>query len=203
MTTYNGTIFSDTYNYMGSERLIAYGYEGNDTIWGNTSNDFIRGDAGNDALYGYSGNDLMFGGSGGDTLVGGGGDDILHGGTGNDSLTGGSGNDFLDGFSGGRSVEVDTLVGGTGVDTFVVGRSDGVCYLGGKNGSLDSSYALIKDWNSSDDYIQAWSGSNYHLGTGNWFGGSAKDTAIYCGNDLIGVVQDSTDVNISRDFKFV
>ena len=183
---YYGTTGNDYYSYTGCDNLYARGYQGDDTIWGNYYNDTIYGDEGNDALYGYSGNDSLYGGAG------------------SDSLNGGSGNDILRGFSSGYSQEIDTLTGGFGSDTFVLGDSTGVCYLGGVSNGLDYSYALITDWNAYSDSIQAWGNASwYHLGTGNWLGGSATDTGIYCGSDLIGVIQDSTNVSIYRDFKFV
>ena len=135
------------------------------------------------------------GGTGRDTLIGGSGNDSLVGGSGNDSLSGGTGNDILNGYSSGT--EYDTLAGGTGYDTFVLGSSTSVYYQG-------SGYAVITDWNYQYDYIQAkGSSSQYSLRQENWAGTSALDTAIYYGSDLIGVVQDSTNVQFTRDFLFV
>jgi hypothetical protein len=114
------------------------------------------------------------------------------------------GNDSLDGFSAGYNWERDTLIGGSGFDTFVLGRADGASYVGGFDGTFDNSFALITDWDVTSDYIQAWGdASHYSLSYGSWYGGSAQDTGIYFANDLIGVVQDSTDVNFSQDFTFV
>ncbi len=119
-------------------------------------------------------------------------------------MNGGSGNNILRGFSGGYSQEIDTLTGGAGIDTFVLGTATGVCYLGGGSNGVDHSYALITDWDASSDYIQAWGNSSeYRLQTGSWLGSSARDMGIYCGNDLIGVIQDSTNVSFSGDFRFV
>ncbi len=184
---YYGTSGNDFFDYSG-DSLIARGYAGNDTI---------LGDIYNDSLYGESGNDR---------LLGDGGNDLLVGGLGNDSLNGGSGNDTLRGFSGGYNQEIDTLIGGQGADTFMLGDTTGVFYLGGRNSSgRDASYGLIKDWNSQADYIQVHGSiSSYRLVQNrNWLGSSANDTGIYIGNDLIGVVQDSTNVNLSQDFVFV
>ncbi|MBD2101235.1 calcium-binding protein [Leptolyngbya sp. FACHB-261] len=183
---YYGTEGSDSYNWLSSEDLVAYANGGNDTIWGDAGNDTLYGGADNDTLYGWSGNDS------------------LNGDLGNDSLDGGSGNDVIRGYSYDYNWEMDTLTGGEGSDTFVLGDSTGVCYLGGLSGGNDYSYALITDWDYTSDYIQAWGSSDsYSFGYGDWFGNGNQDTAIYCGNDLIGVVQDSTNVSFNRDFIFV
>ncbi|QYO62808.1 calcium-binding protein [Leptolyngbya sp. 7M] len=211
--TYYGTNNSDYFNYMGADRLVAYGYSGNDRIFGNTQNDSLYGHDGNDSLYGWtgndylsgssgndylsgsSGNDYLSGSSGNDYLSGGSGNDSLLGGSGNDSLVGGSGNDRLDGYAT-TGVEYDTLDGGTGSDTFVLGGSWGVSYQG-------RGYATIKSWDTSDWIEVRGSRSQYSLRSGNWGGSSATDTGIYYGSDLVGVVQDTTNVSMSRDFRFV
>lgn len=175
------------------------------TIYGTNSNDilepaveFFLTDPGptyyNDTIYGYAGND---------TLRGKEGDDNLFGGYGDDDLFGGSGDDYLDG--GGFSDEIDYLTGGSGFDTFVIGDSTGVGYLGGYDylTNTDGSYALITDFSAADDFIQAYAGASYSLGYGDWYGGSALDTGIYTGGDLLAVVQDTTNVDFGRDFVFV
>lgn len=185
---YYGTSGSDLFDYSGNSSLIAWGRAGNDTILSGIYNDSLYGESGNDRLLGYGGNDFLVGGSG------------------NDSLNGGSGNDALRGFSGGYNREIDALIGGQGGDTFMLGDATGVFYLGGRNSSnRDASYGLIKDWNSQVDHIQVYGNANSYrlVQNRNWFGSSANDTGIYIGSDLIGVVQDSTNVNLSRDFVFV
>jgi Ca2+-binding RTX toxin-like protein len=185
--SYYGTNGNNFFGYRG-DSLIAQGYGGNDTILGDLYNDSIYGGSGNDKLLGYGGNDVLVGGSG------------------SDSLNGGFGNDTLRGFYGGYSQEIDTLVGGQGSDGFMLGDTTGVFYLGGRNsGNRDASYGLIKDWNPQADHIQLHgSASSYRLVQNrNWVGSSANDTEIYAGNDLIEVVQDSTNVNLRQDFVFV
>lgn len=173
------------------ENLILTG-SGNLNGTGNSYNNEITGNAGKNSLSGGAGNDTLTGGDGNDTLVGG---------TGNDSLSGGNGIDRLNGYSTSltSTTEYDTLSGGAGTDYFILGGSWGVSYQG-------SAYAIIADWNAADDFIEVrGSTSQYSLVTGNFSAGSsASDTAIYYnGTDLIGVVQDSTNVSISRDFVFV
>lgn len=163
-----------------------YGFGGNDTLVGGPKGDQLYGHSGNDALYGKEGNDSLFGDEG---------NDYLNGGTGNDSLYGGSGNDTLIGY-GGTPSESDVLTGGSGADRFVLGDYiGGVFYLG-------QGYATITDfkWWENDKIQISGSLSNYTLEKRFDFkGGSALDTAIYRGNDLIAVIQDNTNV-FASDF---
>ncbi|MDJ0636494.1 MAG: M10 family metallopeptidase [Xenococcaceae cyanobacterium MO_188.B29] len=174
-----GHVFNALQYNSDSRSLIenAIGGSGNDTIFGN--------DAANELL-GLDGNDYLFGD---------GGSDILLGGSGSDTLTGGSGHDRLVGYANGT--EYDTLTGESGTDTFVLGDSSNVFYQG-------DGYATITDFNYLDDYIEVrGTSSQYSLEVGNWIGDSAQDVAIFYGNDAIGVVQDYTNVNFTRDFLFV
>ncbi|MDJ0736010.1 MAG: M10 family metallopeptidase C-terminal domain-containing protein [Nostocaceae cyanobacterium] len=181
-----GPEYSGSWYYRASNNLaIASGVTIENAIGG----------AGNDTLIGNNVANSLSGGFGNDYLTGNGGNDTLIGGTGSDTLVGGSGNDILIGYSGGT--EYDILMGGTGTDTFVLGQSSGVFYQG-------NGFGRITDFNWLYDYIQVkGSRSQYSLQNGNWFGNSAQDTAIFFGNDAIGVVQDSTNVNFDRDFVFV
>ncbi|BAY26652.1 hypothetical protein NIES2100_64680 [Calothrix sp. NIES-2100] len=132
-----------------------------------------------------------------DTLIGGSGNDTLLGLNGYDILSGEDGNDRLDGYGYNSDSELDTLVGGAGSDTFVIGGSQGIAYR-------NYGHATITDWNGQEDSIEAkGSASLYKLVSGNWSGSSADDTAVYFGDDLICVIQDSSDVNLQQHFKFV
>lgn len=139
---------------------------------------------------GSSSNDTIYGNGATNILQGGNGSDYLAGGGGHDTLIGGAGSDLLVGY--GSGTEYDVLAGGSGIDTFVLGNSSSAFYQG-------NDYARITDFNWRDDYIQVKGvSSQYSLQSGNWFGGSALDTAIYFGNDAIGVVQDSTNLNLAN-----
>ena len=166
-----------------------------DVLYGNSDSEFLSGGWGNDIIYGNGGGDIILGGDGQDFLRGGSGDDLLSGGSDNDILHGDEGHDFLLGYGGGT--EYDTLTGGTGTDTFVLGDSSGVFYQG-------YGHAVITDFDYLADYIQVTgSGNQYSLRTLNGFGDWwSQDTGIYNGNDLVGVVQDTTNVNFNRDFVF-
>jgi serralysin len=165
-----------------------------------------NGGSGNETIAGNSANNVLNGNGGNDTLTGGDGNDTLVGGLGNDMLNGGNGNDRLNGY--GTTVtndsQFDTLVGGAGQDYFILGGSWGVSYI-----ESGSGYAIITDWDWSSDYIEVkGTASQYQLRLENQTGNSSVlDTAIYYVSggidDLISVVQDTSNVNIGRDFIFV
>jgi Ca2+-binding RTX toxin-like protein len=189
------------YGRGGSDYL--YGDSGNDNIYGgdgsnsgaNSNNDDnLYGGIGNDNLYGETGNDYLDGGSGNDKLNGGTGNDNLWGQAGNDSLTGGSGNDYLNGFSNGT--EYDTLTGGADADKFVLGAQ------GHYNFYTGLGFALITDFNSSEgDKIALFETlDKYTVVSGDFgYGTSALDTKISVGTDLIGVLQDRSNLT-ATDF---
>ncbi|WP_336113270.1 calcium-binding protein [Streptomyces sp. PTD9-10] len=104
---------------VGAEGL-AWGGDGNDTVYASGGDNIVQGGRGDDALHGGAGsqylsgddgNDRISGGTGADTLYGGKGNDVLYGNSGNDRLYGNSGNDRLYGGAG-----RDTLSGGPGTD---------------------------------------------------------------------------------------
>ncbi|NEP18154.1 MAG: calcium-binding protein [Leptolyngbya sp. SIO4C1] len=173
------------------ERLILTG-TGHINGYGNSLNNQLIGNAGNNYLSGGSGHDSILGGAGSDTLVG------------------GTGNDRLNGY-GGQVGEYDILAGefsssqpgvkgaSDGADLFILGDKDKAFYLG-------AGYATIKDFYhfEGDKFQVHGSASDYSLNKNFNFGGSAaKDTAVYYKGDLVGVVQDTTNVLLSADFQFV
>jgi Ca2+-binding RTX toxin-like protein len=105
----------------------------------------------------------------------------------------------LIGFNGVNGNELDTLTGGLGADQFQLGNAAGSFYLN----SGGSSFATILDFKAIEgDKIRV-NGNvfGYTLDkTFNFSGGPALDTGIYKNGDLIGVVQDTTNVFASRDF---
>ena len=119
-------------------------------------------------------------------------DDVIQGNAQNNILIGGAGNDILRGNSG-----FDRLTGGTGMDFFVLGDATTLDGLG-------DGFSTITDWNAADDFIVTGGDrSDYSLGFLNFSGGAALDTVIYYRNDPIAVIEDSVNVNIVRDFRFV
>ncbi|ELS00411.1 putative calcium-binding protein [Xenococcus sp. PCC 7305] len=163
------------------------GREGNDTLFGYGGNDDLFGWSGNDDLYGDSGDDLLYGENGHDYLVGGYGHDTLSGGYGSDTLIG-SDPDFFDSGYG----EYDVLSGGYGADKFVLGDSYEAYYEG-------AGYATITDfnWNEGDKIQVHGSAHDYTLTP--W--GNGIDINYH--GDVIGHVENTTNVIISQDFIFV
>jgi Ca2+-binding RTX toxin-like protein len=152
-----GDLGDDLINGDDGNDLIDGG-EGNDSLSGGSGKDRIFGKTGNDQINGDDGNDLIDGGEGNDSLSGGSGEDRIFGGLGFDSLNGGDGNDQLVGVdrqSGFGTSEIDTLTGALGSDTFVLGDASRVYYDDGNPLTTgESDYALITDFNSSEDFLQ-------------------------------------------------
>jgi Ca2+-binding RTX toxin-like protein len=219
-----GGLGNDTYIVDSTDDIITeYSNEGTDTVRSSvtftlgtnlekltlTGSSEINGSGNslNNTITGNSANNSLSGGTGNDTLIGDAGNDTLEGGLGNDSLIGGDGYDRLNGY--GTTItndsQFDTLRGGAGSrDDFILGGSWGVSYVEPGDG-----YAIIADWESQYDFIQVkGSSSQYRLDFVRSVGGtSAIDTEIYYTssgvNDRIGVVLDTTNVSIFRDFTFV
>jgi subtilisin family serine protease len=140
-----------------SDRLL--GEAGNDILLGEAGNDTLDGGDGNDSVSGGTNNDQLFGSSGNDSLFGEAGKDTLNGGLSNDLLEGGNGNDQLLGVNNNAAnvgvSELDTLTGGNGRDTFWLADANGVYYDDGDALTTgESDYALIKDFNQNQDFIQ-------------------------------------------------
>ncbi|MBE7384848.1 MAG: S8 family serine peptidase [Leptolyngbya sp. SIO1E4] len=167
--------------------------DGDDFITGNTLNNSLSGMGGNDNLDGDAGDDILNGGAGHDTLTGGTGTDELWGGDGHDTLIGVAPFEQQS-----EQAEYDVLTGGKGADTFVLGDAFKAYYVG-------LGYALITDffWQEGDTLQAFGHRSSYTLGFGNWHGNALEDTFIYYQNDLIGILQDTTDVVLSLDVTYV
>ncbi len=182
-----GKYFANVSYYDGGDDgLIDYSLslssEAEETPDGHTSaGEVLVGDAGDNTLTGTEYNDTITGGAGYDVLSGGAGDDIL---TGSDP-------DVFDSGSG----ELDILTGGYGADLFVLGDSHEAYY----QGYGYSDYASITDFDWYEgDKIQVYGvAEDYSISEYN--GG----TDIYYQSELIGHVENTTDVIISEDFSFV
>ena len=150
--------------------------------------DVFSGD-GDDELVGNHLRNNLSGMRGSDLLIGGAGNDILDGGKGDDVLIGVEPSDWEAG-----SGEYDTLTGGRGADTFVLGDAYEAFYA-------VAGYALITDFSRLEGDLLTLHGnlSDYSLGYGDWAGGLAQDTLIYHQNDVIGLVQDNTSLNLAVD----
>jgi Ca2+-binding RTX toxin-like protein len=192
---------------VGGAGTAGTGNELANSITGNALANTLDGEAGRDELFGLSGNDTLNGGADNDTLWGGTGDDSLLGGGGSDRLIGYGGGFDL---SGGFSLEFDTLDGGTAAgvaDTFVLGTANTLYYTRSLlvfGGGGVEEYATITNWQPEIDKIElTGQASDYTLTGAAFSGGAELDALIYKGDDLIAVVQDTTNLMISRDFVWV
>ncbi|NER79697.1 MAG: hypothetical protein F6K42_08960 [Leptolyngbya sp. SIO1D8] len=159
--------------------LLASIYSG----YGNNLDNTIRGNNANNLIEGRKGSDTMVGDGGNDTLIGYG-----HSSGEYDILTG----DFFDSKPGFTDAN-------DGADLFVLGNEDFVFYTG-------SSHATITDFYGAegDKFQVHGQQSDYTLDKSVSLGGTtALDTSIYYQGNLIGVVQDTTNVFLNVDFQFV
>jgi CARDB/RTX calcium-binding nonapeptide repeat (4 copies) len=173
----------------------------NTSLLGTRDIDDMIGTLGNDILFGKRGDDDLSGFAGNDSLYGERGDDNLYGGLGNDKLYGGEGDDFLYGvnftltsnnFGAG---EIDVLNGGFGNDTFFLGSSTQAYY----NTSGNADYALIEDFNATEDTIVLnGSAGNYRILQTS--GTLPSGQGIYRNNELIAVVQGSSSLSLSAGY---
>jgi Ca2+-binding RTX toxin-like protein len=184
---------------------------------GNDDNDLIEGERTNDVISGGDGNDTLRGGLGSDTLTGGDGSDRLGGGRGRDTISGGGIGlfDDTDNFSITADASgIDTLTGGQGGDRFILGGNEADdSFTVGENSETDDNprpvvyyndagnndYALITDFNSRQDIIElGGSKGDYRLGSSP--DGLHDGTALYRGNELIAIIQGSSELNLSANY---
>ncbi|MEH1830010.1 MAG: Calx-beta domain-containing protein [Nostoc sp.] len=190
----------------GTTTINGTGNSFNNFIFGNSVNNTLNSRAGNDTLDGNVGNDILNGEEGNDSLQGGPGNDVLNGGSENDILIGvWPGSPLAPGLG-----EIDKLTGGIGVDRFVVGDATNVFYNDGNNSNAGlTDYALIKDFNSSQDKIQLKGAANRYLLRASPIS-SVSGTAIYLDtnnnlafnstDELIAIVQGSTGLNLTASY---
>lgn len=105
-----GTVGND--RQKTSAAGVSIGFDGNDTLLGNSGDNDLRGGYGRDKLVGRGGDDSLDGGYGADLIRGGGGRDLLSGSAGKDKILGNGGADLIYGGAGN-----DSLFGGGGNDT--------------------------------------------------------------------------------------
>lgn len=187
-----GTVQDDIINGTQADDTIS-GQQGNDKIFGNSGQDVLSGDLNDDYLDGEKGQDILIGGDGNDSLFGGLGKDLLTGESGNDILTGVDINAINPGIE-----EIDTLTGGGGSDIFVLGDVNNTYY-----DNLDNDYALITDFNASEDSIQLHGkGDDYLLVP--FSQANQTGTAIYrkdsAQNELIGILQGGSNLSLSGSY---
>lgn len=186
-----GTVQDDIINGTQADDTIS-GRQGNDKIFGNSGQDVLSGNLNDDYLDGEKGQDIVIGGDGNDSLFGGLGNDVLQGDNGNDILTGVDINAINPGIE-----EIDTLTGGSGSDIFVLGDANNTYY---DNGDLD--YALITDFNATEDSIQLQGKADDYLLVP-FSQANQTGTAIYrkaAQNELIGILQGGSNLSLSGTY---
>lgn len=179
-----------------------------DVIIGIGDGNVIDTGAGDDILLGGAGDDTLSGGTGNDLLLGLGGNNSLSGNAGNDTITGGGIAYINDGSSSVLTVTADTsgtdtITGGEGADRFVLGGntsaeagSDLIIHY---DEAGNSDYALIQDFDSSQDTIELGGSKNdYSLGTSS--SELPSGTALYRGSELIAIIQGSANLSLSASY---
>jgi Ca2+-binding RTX toxin-like protein len=169
----------------GADKDRIFGGNGDDVIKGQDGNDVIFGGADFDRIFGGKGNDVIVGGNGDDRLYGQDDEDLIRGGTGSDYIYGGIGNDTLVGVNQSElgSYELDYFTGGLGQDTFILGNSNYLFYDDRISSSIgESDYALITDFDASEDKIQLHgSAQSYHLDFFSYGDGTTHAALVYDG----------------------
>jgi Ca2+-binding RTX toxin-like protein len=167
-TNYQGGIFYEFGGYY-ERYTCSYSNENFDQIRFSDIEQFqITGTNGSDHIVTRDGNDTINGGGGNDTIEGGLGNDVISGGDGNDAIAAGGGSDVIIGVKTGSTEpgknEVDTLTGGEGRDTFILGDATSIFYDDGNTTNAGTSdYAIIADFNPTDDIIQIRRSSSDYL----------------------------------------
>jgi len=202
----------DTGNLEDVETLVAESSSSILSVGDGGDNDVIFSTDSDHSLATGAGNDVIGGSEGGDTLSGEEGNDIIAGLGGSDELRGGKGNDTLTG--GGVSFTEDRLyvtVDTTGIDTLTGGGADDLFVIGGESlatsGEVivhydeagNNDYGLITDFDNTQDEIKlGGSIDDYRLGSSPM--DLPEGTALYQENELIAIIQDSTDLSLSGDY---
>jgi serralysin len=188
---------------IGSSNLSIDGGGDDDIIFFPDSGNSLTTGAGNDVIGGSEGNDTISGQEGNDIVAGLGGSDDLRGGNGNDTLTGG-GVSFTEDrlYITVDTTGIDTLTGEAGNDLFAIGgkssaTSEEIVVHYDEAGNND--YALITDFDNTQDEIKlGGSIDDYHLGSSP--SNLPEGTAIYQEDELIAIIQGSSDLSLSDDY---
>lgn len=202
----------DTENLEDAGMLVAESSSSNisiddggddDVIFSADSNNSLATGAGNDVIAGSEGDDTLSGQAGNDIIAGLGGSDDLRGRKGNDTLTGG-GVSFTEDrlYVTVDTTDIDTLTGGEGNDLFVIGGKSSATSgeeIVHYDEAGNNDYALITDFDKTQDEIKlGGSIDDYRLGS------SPSDlpegTALYQENELIAIIQGSSDLSLSADY---
>jgi len=147
-----GNDWVDALTTTKTDRVHAYGEDGDDTLLGALGSDSLFGGIGNDRIEGAAGGDYIYGGDGNDLLNGQDGYDYVYGEAGNDTVMGGADNDQLFGGAGADHLmggdRFDKLTGGAGADTLeggvgVDGRMDADGYMSVDTAVYEASLGAV------------------------------------------------------------
>ncbi|MBD2492423.1 Calx-beta domain-containing protein, partial [Aulosira sp. FACHB-615] len=184
--------FTGVYNTNLSDRFRRTGDNADLIYYAGIENFNITGTVYNDFFQGFAGNDTIIGGAG------------------NDSINSSAGNDIIIGVNPYAATpglnEIDTVTGGTGSDRFILGNAANIFYDDGNTTTAGTNdYALIKDFNPNEDFIQLkGSKSNYLLAASPINGISG--TAIYLNkpsaepDELIAIIEGVTGLDINSNY---
>lgn len=172
-----GTSGNDVYRPGATlDTIVAWGFDGNDTLVGSFGDDYLNGGAGNDWLNG---------GAGANTLIGGSGDDKMFAGNGSNYADGGSGNDYFVLGSGDN-----TVYGGSGNDQIYLGAHQAVGHYTDSDGVVHTYTYVASNPTGGNNYVDAGSGNdfviaNWYSGDDRLYGGSGDDFVLAGGGDDI------------------
>ncbi|NCS11973.1 MAG: hypothetical protein GPJ08_12845, partial [Microcystis aeruginosa G13-09] len=226
----SGNTGNDTLYTTDTRNVFLSGEAGNDKLTGNSGNDWLIGGEGADQIIAGAGDDLLYIDAQDTKIDGGDGTDIAIvttpngitldlgttklemalGNDGNDTFTnssafsvtidGGKGDDSIQGGTG--KGEIDTFTGGIGRDTFILGDKTWIGYDDGNITSAgDNDYALITDFNLTDDIIQLNGSSSDYLLTV-----SGANTNLYInkpGNEpdeLIAIINNNKALSLTASY---
>ncbi len=218
---WNGTALNDNYQYIGSDNLLAYGYDGNDTITGGIGNDTIDGGLGIDSMTGGLGDDSYYVDSASDVVtenlnegtdtvfssvsytLGDNLENLTLTGTSAIAGTGNALNNVIIGNSGNN-----TLYGGSGADTLEGGDGNDYLFGGGSSGAYDTSNDSLSGGKGNDTLIGGSGADTLDGGDGNdyLFGYNGNDILIgAAGNDTLngGVGDDTMSGGLGDDSYYV
>lgn len=119
-----GTNTTETLS-LANQGGLAFGQDGDDTIYGGLGADYLSGGSGNDIIAGNGGNDFLVGGVGSDRLVDTEGSNVFDGGPDNDVM-----GDALTTYFWGPNIYIggvgnDIAYGSRGSDTYLFNKGDG------------------------------------------------------------------------------
>ena len=180
---YGGGGFVSTINGELKGYTIAYNSTGKCIIENATGSNF------NDTITGNNSSNYISALNGNDEIYARGGSDFVYAGAGNDTIFGS--------YYGDASIGTDSLYGGSGFDTFVFANRSGSFYL-------NDSYAVINDFDFSDDKLKLSGNANKYF-TSTTTKNNIRGLGIYFDNNASGQLDNSDPLiailsNVNKNF---